>query len=76
MALKLYGVVDSVSGVEFLIRARSDKKAAETVVELQNDLNAITAFSILVGHTGPFKIQTSLVASRFEVNGHVNGIST
>lgn len=75
MALRLYGVTDPQSGMEFMIRARSDALAVDTVDLLQSKLNA-SGTLLSTNFDGPFRLESGLVASEFDINGTVNGVST
>lgn len=77
MALRIYGVTDSGNGIDFIIRARSDLSAVQTVTLLQGQLDALGGFPILADDfDGPILIEGSLVSSGFDINGSVNGAST
>lgn len=77
MALKVYGAVDSVTGIEFMIRARSDDSAQITLDLLQAELdNLVGNDLILQDFVGPLRLRPTLVAENFVINGPVNGAST
>ncbi len=75
MALRIYGLVDDHSLVEYMIRCRSDALVADTAAILQARLAAAFPL-VLANFTGPIRLSENLVASEFEVNGSVNGVKT
>lgn len=76
MALRLYGVIDENTTVEYMIRARSDDAAQATVALLQTQLTNMT-FPLVAANFGePVRLEGTLVSSRFTIKGPVNGASS
>lgn len=72
MALRLYGSVDALSGVEFLVRADDEADAQEALLLLKQETEK--EFPLNEDHfSPPVLIQGSLTASGFDEAGTVNG---
>ncbi|MCH6574087.1 MAG: hypothetical protein IH795_02605, partial [Bacteroidetes bacterium] len=72
MALKLYGCVDTATGIEFMVRSNTRGKAQATADALQTDLNVAGELSV-DDFGDPVEILTTLASDQFSVNGPVNG---